>query len=68
MKIAFCGGCLLNENVDRVSFFWAYAQARCPDPILVGKKWQQQWPDRLDNMPLLLIKLTLLLNEYRAFL
>lgn len=51
--IHFAGGCLLNDNLDWASFFWSYAQARCPDPRLVGDGWMQQWLDRLENMPFL---------------
>jgi len=51
--IHFSGGCLLNENLDWASFFWAYAQARCPDPRLVGEDWRQLWLHRLENMPFL---------------
>ena len=51
--IHFAGGCLLNDNLDWASFFWSYAQARCPDPRLVGEGWRQQWLDRLENMPFL---------------
>lgn len=51
--IHFAGGCLLNDNLDWASFFWAYAQARCPDPRLVGGDWKQLWLDRLENMPFL---------------
>ena len=51
--IHFAGGCLLNDNLDWASFFWSYAQARCPDPRLVGNDWKDQWLDRLENMPFL---------------
>ena len=51
--VHFAGGCLLNENLDWASFFWSYAQARCPDPRLVGSDWKAQWLDRLENMPFL---------------
>ena len=51
--IHFAGGCLLNDNLDWASFFWAYAQARCPDPRLVGSDWKDQWLDRLENLPFL---------------
>ncbi|WNC72743.1 CocE/NonD family hydrolase [Thalassotalea psychrophila] len=51
--IHYAGGCLLNDNLDWAAFFWAYAQARCPDPRLVGENWKQQWLHRLNNMPLL---------------
>jgi len=54
--IHFAGGCLLNDNLDWAAFFWAYAQARCPDPRLVGEGWKQQWLERLENMPLLVDK------------
>jgi len=51
--IHFAGGCLLNDNLDWASFFWSYAQARCPDPRLVGDDWKQIWLNRLENMPFL---------------
>lgn len=51
--IHYAGGCLLNDNLDWASFFWAYAQARCPDPRLVGGGWREQWLQRLENMPFL---------------
>ena len=51
--IHFAGGCLLNDNLDWASFFWSYAQARCPDPRLVGDGWKEQWLNRLENMPFL---------------
>ena len=51
--IHFAGGCLLNDNLDWASFFWAYAQARCPDPRLVGSNWKEQWLDRLENLQFL---------------
>jgi putative CocE/NonD family hydrolase len=51
--IHYAGGCLLNDNLDWASFFWAYAQARCPDPRLVGDGWRDQWLHRLENMPFL---------------
>ena len=51
--IHFAGGCLLNDNLDWAAFFWAYAQARCPDPRLVGDTWREQWLERLDRMPFL---------------
>jgi len=51
--IHFAGGCLLNDNLDWAAFFWAYAQARCPDPRLVGESWKEIWLDRLENMPFL---------------
>ena len=51
--VHYAGGCLLNDNLDWAAFFWSYAQARCPDPRLVGESWRQQWLDRLENMPFL---------------
>ena len=51
--IHFAGGCLLNDNLDWAAFFWSYAQARCPDPRLVGDGWKRQWLERLENMPFL---------------
>ena len=51
--IHYAGGCLLNDNLDWASFFWAYAQARCPDPRLVGDGWKEQWLQRLESMPFL---------------
>lgn len=51
--IHFAGGCLLNDNLDWAAFFWSYAQARCPDPRLVGDGWKRQWLHRLENMPFL---------------
>ena len=51
--VHYAGGCLLNDNLDWASFFWSYAQARCPDPRLVGGSWKEQWLDRLENMPFL---------------
>jgi putative CocE/NonD family hydrolase len=51
--VHYAGGCLLNDNLDWASFFWAYAQARCPDPRLVGDGWREQWLQRLENMPFL---------------
>ncbi len=51
--VHYAGGCLLNDNLDWASFFWSYAQARCPDPRLVGDSWKEQWLDRLENMPFL---------------
>ena len=51
--IHYAGGCLLNDNLDWASFFWAYAQARCPDPRLLGDGWKEQWLQRLENMPFL---------------
>lgn len=51
--IHFLGGCLLNDNLDWAAFFWAYAQARAPDPRLVGDNWKQIWLERLENMPFL---------------
>ena len=51
--IHFAGGCLLNDNLDWASFFWSYAQARCPDSRLVGDGWKEQWLNRLENMPFL---------------
>ena len=51
--IHFAGGCLLNDNLDWASFFWSYAQARCPDPRLVGEDWKLQWLNRLEKMPFL---------------
>jgi putative CocE/NonD family hydrolase len=54
--IHFAGGCLLNDNLDWASFFWAYAQARCPDPRLMGDGWQAHWLNRLENMPFLPLK------------
>lgn len=51
--VHFAGGCLLNDNLDWASFFWSYAQARCPDPRLVGSDWKDQWLDRLENLPFL---------------
>ncbi|WP_303459303.1 CocE/NonD family hydrolase [Photobacterium sp. 2_MG-2023] len=51
--IHFSGGCLLNDNMDWAAFFWAYAQARSPDPALIGEKWKSVWLDRLQAMPFL---------------
>ncbi|MEJ2255659.1 MAG: CocE/NonD family hydrolase [Woeseiaceae bacterium] len=51
--IHFAGGCLLNDNLDWAAFFWSYAQARCPDPRLLGDDWKQQWIRRLEHMPFL---------------
>lgn len=51
--IHFLGGCLLNDNMDWAAFFWAYAQARCPDPELVGQNWKSIWLERLNNMTFL---------------
>ncbi len=51
--IHFAGGCLLNDNLDWASFFWSYAQARCPDPRLLGDGWKAQWLNRLQNLPFL---------------
>lgn len=51
--IHFTGGCLLNDNMDWAAFFWAYAQARSPDPKLVGDNWKAIWLNRLENMPFL---------------
>ena len=51
--IHFAGGCQLNDNLDWAAFFWSYAQARCPDPRLIGDDWQEQWLKRLENMPFL---------------
>lgn len=51
--IHFAGGCMLNENLDWASFFWAYSQARCPDPRLVGDEWKKIWLERLEAMPFL---------------
>lgn len=51
--IHYAGGCLLNDNLDWFSYFWAYSQARCPDPRLVGDGWKEQWLQRLENMPFL---------------
>lgn len=51
--IHFLGGCLLNDNMDWAAFFWAYAQARSPDPRHVGDNWRQIWLERLENMPML---------------
>lgn len=51
--IHFLGGCLLNDNLDWAAFFWAYAQARSPDPRLIGDTWKQVWLERLENMPML---------------
>ena len=51
--IHFMGGCLLNDNLDWASFFWAYAQGRAPDKALVGEQWKEQWLDRLNTMPFL---------------
>ncbi|MBT8069071.1 MAG: CocE/NonD family hydrolase [Gammaproteobacteria bacterium] len=51
--VHFAGGCLLNDNLDWAAFFWAYAQARCPDPRLVGSDWKKQWLERLEYMPFL---------------
>ncbi|RLQ21116.1 CocE/NonD family hydrolase [Seongchinamella sediminis] len=51
--IHFLGGCLLNDNMDWAAFFWAYAQARAPDPELVGDDWQRIWRERLEQMPFL---------------
>lgn len=48
--IHFAGGCLLNDNLDWAAFFWAYAQARCPDPRLISD-WKERWLERLKNMP-----------------
>ncbi len=49
--IHYLGGCMLNDNMDWAAFFWAYAQARCPDPKFVGEDWQQTWLSRLETMP-----------------
>ncbi|WP_413693168.1 CocE/NonD family hydrolase [Psychromonas sp. KJ10-2] len=49
--IHFEGGCLLNDNMGWAAFFWAYAQARSPDPLLIDQDWKAVWLDRLDNMP-----------------
>ncbi len=51
--VHFAGGCLLNDNLDWAAFFWSYAQARCPDPRLVGDEWRQRWLQRLHRMPFL---------------
>ncbi len=51
--IHFAGGCLLNDNLDWAAFFWSYAQARCPDPRLIGANWREMWLTRLQNMPFL---------------
>lgn len=51
--IHYSGGCLLNDNMDWAAFLWAYAQARSPDPKLVGDNWKSIWLDRLANMPFL---------------
>ncbi|BDM63427.1 peptidase S15 [Shewanella sp. NFH-SH190041] len=51
--IHFLGGCLLNDNMDWAAFFWAYAQARSPDPKLVGDTWKSIWLNRLNHMPFL---------------
>lgn len=53
--IHFLGGCLLNDNMDWAAFFWAYAQARSPDPRHVGEQWRDIWLERLNNMPMLAI-------------
>ena len=51
--VHFLGGTLLNDNMDWAAFFWAYAQARSPDPAHVGDNWQQIWQQRLQQMPFL---------------
>ena len=51
--IHYAGGCLLNDNLDWFAFFWAYSQARCPDPRLLGEGWKEIWLERLQNMPFL---------------
>ena len=51
--IHFMGGCLLNDNLDWASFFWAYAQGRAPDKALVGDDWKKLWLKRFENMPFL---------------
>lgn len=51
--VHYMGGCLLNDNLDWASFFWAYAQGRAPDKALVGEGWKAQWLERLEHMPLL---------------
>ncbi|UJF17907.1 CocE/NonD family hydrolase [Vibrio sp. SS-MA-C1-2] len=51
--IHYSGGCLLNDNMDWAAFFWAYAQARSPDPKLVGENWLAIWKERLEKMPFL---------------
>ncbi|MGO3740595.1 MAG: CocE/NonD family hydrolase [Marinomonas foliarum] len=51
--VHYMGGCLLNDNLDWASFFWAYAQGRAPDAKLVGEGWKEQWLDRLNKMPFL---------------
>ena len=49
--IHYEGGCLLNDNMGWAAFFWAYAQARSPDPLLIDKDWKSVWLDRLNKMP-----------------
>lgn len=39
--------------MDWAAFFWAYAQARDPDPKLVGDTWKSIWLNRLNHMPFL---------------
>jgi len=51
--IHFEGGCLLNDNLNWAAFFWAYAQARSPDPLLIEDDWKAIWLNRLNDMPLL---------------
>lgn len=53
--IHFEGGCLLNDNMSWAAFFWAYAQARSPDPMLTGANWKSIWLDRLNQMPQLVM-------------
>ncbi|KAA8984544.1 CocE/NonD family hydrolase [Halospina sp. K52047b] len=47
----YMGGCLLNENLNWGSVFFATA-AFPPDPALYGDDWREQWRYRLENQVL----------------
>ncbi|MFB9123759.1 CocE/NonD family hydrolase [Paraburkholderia dipogonis] len=51
--VHFKGGNLLLENVAYGGMMMSYL-AMPADPLLVGDGWQEQWLDRLNNVPLML--------------
>jgi len=44
----YMGGCLLNDNMDWGTTFFAILP-RPPDPAIVGAGWRERWLERLQN-------------------
>jgi len=49
--VHYMGGCLLKDNLYWADYMFA-ANARPPDPAVVGAQWRSLWLERLERSPL----------------